>query len=70
MAIDPNDERWRKGFREGFLAAADAVKRGYSVGDLRAFAGRELKEWLDHPTARKWPPRIYDTRKPTKSGPA
>ena len=70
MPIESPDKEWRAGFREGFLAATDAVKRGYSEGDLRAFADHELKAWLDHPTLRKWPPRIFDARKPPKGGPA
>ncbi len=64
--IDEQDRKWREGFRKGFLAAVDAVKRGYSEGDLRAFDGHELNEWLDHPETRKWPPRIFDTRKPNE----
>ena len=55
------EKKWREGFRAGFLAATDAVKRGYSEGDLQTFADRDLKEWLDHPTVRKWPPRIFGT---------
>ena len=67
---DAEDRHWREGFREGFLAAIDAVKRGYMEADLQAFADHELKEWLGHPGLRKWPPRIFDTRKQTPTDPA
>ena len=63
--IDQEDKKWREGFREGFLAAIDGVKRGYAEGDLQSFADQELKEWLNHPGTRKWPPRIFDARKPS-----
>lgn len=63
--IDPEDSKWRDGFRKGFLAAIDGMKREYSEDDLQAFVDQELKEWFTHPGIRKWPPRIFDTRKPS-----
>lgn len=33
------DMKWRKGFREGFFAAIDAMNRGYTVEQMREFAG-------------------------------